>query len=203
MKIKSLKFWQGKVKRIKPSNDNDNKDKLQTEVDKKGLVSSSTVLEDAKTGGEAVEVLEGVAGAEGVKGSTEILTVPEAEEPLTVSDYADYLSSGVFIFGKKIEGRFGKLFFGALTIGLLPPTFIFGVALLICIFLLLFPLIAMLLLVAFPTVIFSLLILFAALPVVFPFLIIFLLFTDKGKFAIFSEGKTLILKLFHWTFPTE
>lgn len=200
MKIKGLKFWQGKVKKIRPSKDNEGKS--QTEEDKKGPITPSAGFEEAETSKEVVEVLGGVAGTEEVKDSAKILTVPETKETSTAIDYADYLSSGVFIFGKKIEGRIGKLFFGALTIGLLPPTFIFGVALLICIFLLLFPLIAMLLLVVFPTAIFSLLILFVALPVVFPFLIIFLLFTDRGKLSLFSEGKTLALKLFHWTFPT-
>ncbi|MGR3317088.1 MAG: hypothetical protein ACUZ8O_01220 [Candidatus Anammoxibacter sp.] len=130
------------------------------------------------------------------------LSETESDEP-DVSDknYED-TQSGVFIFGKKIEGRFQKVFFGILAITLIPPTFLFSIALLVCITLLIFPLITVIIIATFPATIFSFFILMAVLPVLFPAILIFLLITGKGRLSVFAEGKLLILKVFRWTLPT-
>ncbi|MGR3218568.1 MAG: hypothetical protein ACUZ8H_01955 [Candidatus Anammoxibacter sp.] len=117
-------------------------------------------------------------------------------------EYYEDTQSGVFIFGKKIDGTFRKVIFAILAITLIPPTFLFSIALLVCVALLIFPLITVILIATFPATIFSFFILMAVLPVAFPAILIFLLITGKGKLSAFAEGKLLVLKLFKWTLPT-
>lgn len=204
-----MRFWKKKTSKDMTNDTPERRTGDSAMVEKVGLAATA---EDVRTGVEdaQVKIYEGAAPIKEspesplIRGTTDKDTLERDVEDIVkeVGDHADYAESGVFVFGKKIEGRIRKVFFTALAIGFLPPTFIFGVALLICIFLLLFPLATMLLLASFPTIIFSLLILFAVLPVVFPFIIIFLLFTGKGKLSVFSEGKLLAIKLFRWTLPT-
>lgn len=146
-------------------------------------------------------IQEAVDSFEEVKPVESEETIVEAEKDQQ-EEYDDYADSGVFIFGKKIEGQFQKVFYTILTITLIPPTFLFGIALLVCIFLLLFPLVTIIMIAVFPATIFSFFILMAVLPAIFPAILIFLLITEKGKLSAFAEGKLLILKLYRWTLPT-
>lgn len=195
-----MKFWKKKDKKSKSAGDketktsndeisaqSDTKDKETRELDKTLTSQEKTILK--------------AVGAEEETKPLEIEETTEAEKT-TQYKYDDYDQSGVFIFGCKIEGRFQKIFLTILAITLIPPTFLFSIALLICVCSLLFPLVTIIMIAFFPATIFSFFILMAALPVMFPAILIFLLITSKGKLSAFAEGKLLILKLYRWTLPT-
>ena len=119
--------------------------------------------------------------------------LPETESP--GSAHED-LSSGVILNGKKISGVFGKGFWGMLSILILPPVLVFALSILVIVFMLVFPLLAVVLVALIPAVFATLSIFIIALPVLFPLLILFLLITGKGRLLIGSEGKWFGLEMF-------
>lgn len=189
-----MKFWKKKDKKSKSAGDKETKtsnDEISAQSDTKD--KETRELDKTLTSQEKT-ILKAVDAEEETK--------PLEIEETTQYKYDDYDQSGVFIFGRKIEGRFQKIFLAILAITLIPPTFLFSIALLICVCSLLFPLVTIIMIAFFPATIFSFFILMAALPVMFPAILIFLLITSKGKLSAFAEGKLLILKLYRWTLPT-
>lgn len=164
----------------------------------KGDISVETESkEDDSTEATISETVDTVEETEPIE------TGASAETQKTVQEeYDDYESSGVFIFSTKIAGRFQKVFLATLAIIFIPPTFLFSIALLLCVFLLLFPLVAIIIIAVFPATVFSFFIIMAAMPVLFPAILIFILITGNGKLSAFAEGKLLVLKLYRWTLPT-
>lgn len=216
-----IKFWEKKDKKVKKSKKNksatgiDIKADKETDDNKETSETPTTELLDEKKDDGIVE-----AENNGDKDPAEDDDKPKETKPgkdkskSKTNEHAkhkklakkilpvDYTKEGVFLFGSKIEGKFSKVLFSLFAIILLPPTFLFGIALLVCVFMLLYPLIAFIAFAIFPTVVLSLFILMALLPVLFPLAIIFLLITGKGKMSIYSEGKFLLLKLFNWNLPS-
>ncbi len=118
---------------------------------------------------------------------------PAAGEPEVVQED---MHSGVILHGKKISGAFGKGFWGILSILILPPVLIFALGILVIVFMLIFPLLAIVLVALVPAVFVTLSIFIVALPVLFPLLVLFLLITGKGRLLIGSEGKWFGLEMF-------
>ena len=225
-----MKFWKRKRKKSKSvadekntSTDN-NETPVEPDTDEEGSDTSAPeqegveaetvngeVVEDIKPQGEIGDDISTKADNEpddasetsitSTDSSVEETNLLETNEDVSDKDYEDE-QSGVFIFGKKIDGGFRKILFGILAITLIPPTFLFSIALLVCVTLLIFPLITIIIIAAFPATIFSFFILMAVLPVLFPAILIFLLITNKGRLSAFEEGKLLVLKIFKWTLPT-
>lgn len=227
-----MKFWKikrkkkSKSKAAKDTTHKDN-DKLKTEAETEENSSASVgVLEDGKKEAIHVEITKSdtsellqkeiqadVSGDTGPKKDDTIdaalpetaKSTDETKHPTAKKKkerYPQDEESGVFIFGNKINGNIKKLFFALCAITLAPPTFLFVIALLTCILLLLFPLVIVVVMAAFPATVFSFFILMAVLPVLFPAVFIFLLITGKGKLSAFAEGKLLVLRLYRWTLPT-
>ncbi len=119
--------------------------------------------------------------------------LPEAPARKTAREKA---TGGVFFYGKRISGFFGKGFWGILSILILPPVFIFAFGLLFIVCMLVFPLLAVVLVALVPVVFVTLAIFLIAIPVVFPLLVLFLLITGKGRLLIGTEGKWLGLEMF-------
>ena len=119
--------------------------------------------------------------------------LPEVEGPEVVQED---LSSGVIVYGKKISGFFGKGFWGILSILIFPPILVFALSILVIIFMLVFPLLAVVLVALIPAVFVTLSILIIALPILFPLLVLFLLITGKGRLLIGSEGKWFGIEMF-------
>ena len=222
-----MKFWKIKRKKkskLKTEKDTKNKDKEKAEETEDNSTSTSVgVLEDGQKESIHVEITKSdssrlahpeenqddLAKDTGTKEEDTVAqtaksvdkTIHAADKKKKEKDFQDE-ETGVFIFGSKIDGSIKKLFFTICAITLVPPTFLFGIALLACIFLLLFPLVIVIVMAAFPATLFSFFILMAILPVLFPAVFIFLLMTGKGKLSAFAEGKLLVLKLYRWTIPT-
>ena len=106
-------------------------------------------------------------------------------------------SSGVFIFGNRIESRFKKFLTAIFSIFLLPPSIVFGLSIITAVVLIAFPLISMVL----PITLLSLCILFILLPVVIPFLTVVSLITGKGKVQFGLENKKFAIKVLGITIP--
>lgn len=119
--------------------------------------------------------------------------IPEIEISQTVQED---LSSGVILYGKKISGFFGKGFWGILSILIMPPILVFALSILVIVFMLIFPLLAVVLVASVPAVFVTLSIFIIALPVLFPLLVLFLLITGKGRLLIGSEGKWFGIEMF-------
>ncbi len=113
------------------------------------------------------------------------------------------ISSGVILYGKKISGFMGKGFWGLLSIFILPPVFVFAFSVLIMVFMLVFPLLAVVLIASMPVVFVTLFIFLIALPVVFPLIVVFLLITGKGRLLIGSEGKWFGIEMFGKTYTLK
>lgn len=142
--------------------------------------------------------------------STPIIETPAAkeqpkqeEQPLeklpefrTSETVQEDLSSGVILYGKKISGFFGKGFWGILSILIMPPILVFALSILVVVFMLVFPLLAVVLIALVPAVFVTLSIFIIALPVLFPLLVLFLLITGKGRLLIGSEGKWFGIEMF-------
>lgn len=118
---------------------------------------------------------------------------PETEGPGAVHED---INSGVILYGKKISGFFGKGFWGLLSILILPPIIVFAFSILFIVFMLIFPMLAVVLIASMPVVFVTLSIFLIALPVIFPLLVVFLLITGKGRLLIGSEGKWFGLEMF-------
>ncbi len=106
-------------------------------------------------------------------------------------------SSGVFIFGNKIESRFKRFMTAMFSIFLLPPAIVFGLAVITAAVLIAFPLISIVL----PITLLSLCMLFILLPVVIPFLTVVSLITGKGKIQFGLENKKFAIKVLGITMP--
>jgi hypothetical protein len=109
----------------------------------------------------------------------------------------DVSSSGVFIFGNRIESRFKKFMTALFSIFLLPPVIVFGLSVITIVVLIAFPLISIIL----PITLLSLCILFILLPVVLPLLTIVALITGKGKVQFGLENKKFAIKVLGITIP--
>lgn len=108
----------------------------------------------------------------------------------------EYLLGGVVVCEKRISGFFGKGFWGILSVLILPPVLAFALSILVVMFMLVFPLLAVILVALIPAVFVTLSILIIALPILFPLLILSLLITGKGRLLIASEGKWFGLEMF-------
>ena len=118
----------------------------------------------------------------------------EAGDALAVEEDS---SSGVFIFGNRIESRFKKFMTAMFSIFLLPPVIVFGLSVITIVVLIAFPLISIVL----PITLLSLCILFILLPVVLPLLTIIALITGKGKVQFGLENKRFAIKVLGITIP--
>ena len=147
-------------------------------------------------------LLDGQAGIGEIEEETPEDEIGKVPEYVDVEEEEEPLESGVLLFGYKVEGMFQKLFLGVVAVTLIPPTFLFTIALLLCVFLLLFPIVAIVTLAALPAIVLAFFIVMATLPVLFPALLIFMLITEDGTLSAFDRGKLLILKLHKWTLPT-
>ncbi|MFV1974639.1 MAG: hypothetical protein ACC651_02775, partial [Candidatus Scalindua sp.] len=116
------------------------------------------------------------------------------KEALSVEEVS---SSGVFIFGQKVESRFKKFLTAIFSIFLLPPVIVFGLSVITIVVLIAFPLISIVL----PITLLSLCILFILLPVVLPLLTIVALITGKGKVQFGLENKKFAIKVLGITIP--
>lgn len=105
--------------------------------------------------------------------------------------------SGIFIFGKRIEGRFTKFITALFSIFILPPVILFGLLVITSIVLIAFPLIS----IALPIALLSLCILLIALPVVIPFLTVISLIAGKGSIHFGLKNKKFAIKVLGVTFP--
>ena len=137
----------------------------------------------------------------GSKTSGEVLPAREEEkvgvgtgETLSVEDVS---SSGVFIFGNKIDSGFKKFLTAVFSIFLLPPAIVFGLSIITAVVLIAFPLISIVL----PITLLSLCILFILLPVVLPFLTVVSLITGKGKVQFGLENKKFAIRVLGITIP--
>ncbi len=106
-------------------------------------------------------------------------------------------SSGVFIFGSRVESGFKKFMTAMFSIFLLPPVIVFGLSVITIVVLIAFPLISIVL----PITLLSLCILFILLPVVLPLLTIVALITGKGKVQFGLENKKFAINVLGITFP--
>ena len=109
----------------------------------------------------------------------------------------DVSSSGVFVFGNRIESRFKKFMAAMFSIFLLPPVIVFGLSVITIVVLIAFPLISIVL----PITLLSLCILFILLPVVLPLLTIIALITGKGKVQFGLENKRFAIKVLGIAIP--
>ena len=166
---------------------------------------------------QAVSVkTEKISSAKEEKARTTAEEVPSAEEEETVSAAAekasleekeekagntiaveDVSSSGVFIFGSRIESRFKKFMTALFSIFLLPPAIVFGLSVITVVVLIAFPLVSIVL----PITLLSLCILFILLPVVLPFLTVVSLITGKGKVQFGLENKKFAIRVLGITIP--
>jgi hypothetical protein len=118
----------------------------------------------------------------------------EAEKTIAVEEVS---SSGVFIFGNRVESGFKKFLTVIFSIFLLPPVIVFGLSVITIVVLIAFPLISIVL----PITLLSLCILFILLPVVLPLLTIVALITGKGKVQFGLENKKFAIKVLGITIP--
>jgi hypothetical protein len=118
----------------------------------------------------------------------------ETEKTLAVEEVS---SSGVFIFGNRVESGFKKFLTVIFSIFLLPPVIVFGLSVITIVVLIAFPLISIVL----PITLLSLCILFILLPVVLPLLTIVALITGKGKVQFGLENKKFAIKVLGITIP--
>lgn len=106
------------------------------------------------------------------------------------------LRSGVILREKQISGTFGRIFWGLISIFVLPPALMFAFGILIIVFMLIFPILGVILVTSVPVVFVTLSVLIIAFPVVFPLLVLFLLITGKGRLLVASEGRWIGIEMF-------
>ncbi len=106
-------------------------------------------------------------------------------------------SSGVYIFGSRVESRFKKFMTALFSIFLLPPAIVFGLSVITIVVLIAFPLVSIVL----PITLLSLCILFILLPVVLPFLTVVSLITGKGKVQFGLGNKKFAIRVLGITIP--
>lgn len=152
----------------------------------------STAAEEAPSGEEEKAVSATAEDAPLEKKEEEVRV--GKEDALPVEEVS---SSGVFIFGQKIESRFKKFLTAIISIFLLPPVIVFGLTVITIVVLIAFPLICIVL----PITLLSLCILFILLPVVLPLLTIVALITGKGKVQFGLENKKFAIKVLGITIP--
>ena len=115
--------------------------------------------------------------------------IEEVTTKKTISTGEDS-SSGVFIFGKKVESRFKKFMTALFSIFLLPPVVVFGLLIT-----------TIVVIIILPITLLSLCILFIALPVVIPFLTVISLITGKGNVHLGLKNKKFAIKVLGITLP--
>ena len=133
-----------------------------------------------------------------VSAAAEKASLEEKEEKAGNSVAVEKVSSsGVFIFGSKVESSFKKFMTAMFSIFLLPPAIVFGLSVITIVVLIAFPLISIVL----PITLLSLCILFILLPVVLPFLTVVSLITGKGKVQFGLENKKFAIRVLGITIP--
>lgn len=153
-----------------------------------------------------------VMKSEGVEESDYTLAVPVAgsttSEEVTLEETGiedlpeipflprEDLKNGVILRDKQISGKFGKVFWGLISIFVLPPALMFAFGILIIVFMLIFPILAVILVTSVPVIFVTLSVLIIAFPVVFPLLVLFLLITGKGRLLVASEGRWIGIEMF-------
>ncbi len=118
---------------------------------------------------------------------------PERAAPQEVVEREEYYEEeeeeespgGVFISDRKIKGGFKKFGISILSISFLPWILSFGIAIVACVSLIVFPVALSL----FPMFLVTLFVLAIVAPIVLPLLIIYLLVTERGRLLINSQGK--------------
>jgi|TARA_B100001964_G_scaffold12202_1_gene12873 hypothetical protein len=118
-------------------------------------------------------------------------------ETRSAHDVESVSSSGVYIFGSRVESRFKKFMTALFSIFLLPPAIVFGLSVITIVVLIAFPLVSIVL----PITLLSLCILFILLPVVLPFLTVVSLITGKGKVQFGLENKRFAIRVLGITIP--
>lgn len=116
---------------------------------------------------------------------------PEEKEEYEYEEEEVESPGGVFISDKKIRGGFKKFGISLLSLFLLPWILSFGIAIVACVSLIVFPVAPSL----FPIFLVALFVLAIVAPVVMPLLIIYFLVTERGKLLINSEGKRFSINL--------
>lgn len=106
------------------------------------------------------------------------------------------LRNGVILRDKQISGKFGRVFWGLISIFVLPPVLMFAFGILIIVFMLIFPILAVILVTSVPVIFVTLSVLIIAFPVVFPLLVLFLLITGRGRLLVASEGRWIGIEMF-------
>jgi len=155
----------------------------------------STVAEEVPST-EDENVISATAKEAPLEGKEEKEEKVEVEAGVALAVEEDS-SSGVFIFGEKVESRFKKFVTAMFSIFLLPPVIVFGLSVITIVVLIAFPLISIVL----PITLLSLCILFILLPVVLPLLTIIALITGKGKVQFGLENKKFAIKVLGITIP--
>ncbi len=159
--------------------------------------------EEEKVGATAEEV-PSIEEQKAVSATAKKAPPEKKEEKVEVEDKTgntfaveEVSSSGVFIFGSRVESRFKKFMTALFSIFLLPPVIVFGLSVITIVVLIAFPLISIVL----PITLLSLCILFILLPVVLPLLTIVALITGKGKVQFGLENKKFAIKVLGITIP--
>jgi len=133
-----------------------------------------------------------------VSAAVEKTSLEEKEEKAGNTIVAEEVSSsGVFIFGSRVESGFKKFMTAMFSIFLLPPAIVFGLSVITVVVLIAFPLVSIVL----PITLLSLCILFILLPVVLPFLTVVSLITGKGKVQFGLENKKFAIRVLGITIP--
>jgi len=160
---------------------------------------SSAKEEKVRTAAEDVQSAE---EEKAVRATAEKVSLKKKEEKTGVEAgntiaVEDVSSSGVFIFGSRVESGFKKFMTAIFSIFLLPPAIVFGLSVITVVVLIAFPLVSIIL----PITLLSLCILFILLPVVLPFLTVVSLITGKGKVQFGLENKKFAIRVLGITIP--
>lgn len=149
----------------------------------KELQSSEVVEKSLSTEeGPANNVSEGTSSAKDQPQSgVTIEATPTAEEEHP---------RGVFIFGRKVEGRFKKVLTALFSIFLFPPIILFSLVIIATVGLL-----------AYPFMLLAICMFFIATPVILPFITIIVLITGKGTVHFGLKNKKFGIKVLGITLP--
>jgi hypothetical protein len=112
------------------------------------------------------------------------------EEPEVFLPEEEEYPGGIFISDRKVQGGFTKFCLSLFSIFLLPFILVFGLCLVTCAFLLIFPI----LIAFFPIFLIGLFVLFVIVPVALPVLIVYLLVTERSELLINSKGCLFTLR---------
>jgi len=160
------------------------------------IIESSKISSDASDESATTSVLETPTEEEKSTWNEEYIPSEETSGHETPFEPRTVLESGVILHDKKVTGFFKKVFLGLLAIFVMPPVLLFGFIVLFAVFMLIFPLLAVVLTASVPVVFITLSVLIIAFPIVFPLLVLFLLITGKGRLLVASEGRWFSLHMF-------